>query len=101
MSKITIDIEVPDRIRGTELERKLVEKASKHALEQAVLELYQERAISTGTGAELLGMSLWEFIPWLGQRQVSIFPSTQEEIAEEMQNLERLNDQLAHERNSE
>ncbi|MEN3330980.1 MAG: hypothetical protein V7641_345 [Blastocatellia bacterium] len=98
MSKVTIDIDLPERIRGTELEEKLIEKARKYALEQAVLELYKERQISTGTGAELLGMSLWEFIPWLGKHQVSIFPSTEAEIAEEMRNVERLCGQFAHEK---
>lgn len=98
MSKVTIDIEVPDRLRGTELEKKLVEKASKYALEQTVLELYKEREISTGTGAQLLHLPLYDFILFLGKHQVSIFPSTEEEIAEEMKNVELMLDQLAHEK---
>jgi predicted HTH domain antitoxin len=98
MSKVTIDIEIPDRIRGTALEEMLVEKARKHALEQAVLELYKEREISTGTGAELLGMSLWDFIVWLGKHELSIFPDTEEEIAEEMRNVGEVCEQLAREK---
>jgi predicted HTH domain antitoxin len=98
MSKVTIDLEIPERVQGTELERKLIEKAQKHALEQAVLELYKEGEISTGTGAELLKLSLWDFIRWLGQHEVSIFPSTEAEVAEEMRNVERELEQLARPR---
>jgi predicted HTH domain antitoxin len=85
MSKVSIEIEVPERIRGTDLEEKLLEKAHKHALEQAVVELYQEGSISTGTGAELMGMPLYDFIQFLGQHQVSIFNHTAEELAQDVQ----------------
>jgi predicted HTH domain antitoxin len=98
MSKVNVQIEIPERLRGTDRERKLLEKVRKHALEQAVLELYKEREISTGTGAELLGMPLWDFIAWLGKREVSIFPSTEEEITEEMNNVERMCEQFAREK---
>ena len=98
MSKVTIDLEIPERIRGTELEKKLIEKAQQHALEQAVLELYKEGEISTGTGAELLKLSRWVFIKWLGQHEVSIFPSTEAEVAEEIRNVDREIEQLARPR---
>ena len=85
MSKVSVEIEIPERIRGTDLERQLLEKAHKHALEHAVVELYKEGSISTGTGAELLQMPLYDFIQFLGQRQVSIFNSTLEELDQDVQ----------------
>jgi predicted HTH domain antitoxin len=85
MSTVNLEIEVPERIRGTDLERKLLQKAQKHALEQAVVELYKEGSISTGTGAELLQMPLYDFIQFLGQNQVSIFNSVAEELEQDVQ----------------
>ncbi len=73
MSKVNVEIEIPERIRGTDLEKELLKKAQKHAVEQAVVELYKEGSISTGTGAELLQMPLYDFIQFLGEYQVSIF----------------------------
>ncbi|MCI0489798.1 MAG: UPF0175 family protein [Blastocatellia bacterium] len=88
MSMVNIEIDIPEHIRGTERERKLLDRIQKHALEQAVLELYREQEISTGTGAEMLGLPLHDFILFLGRHDLSIFPSTEEEIAEEMKNVE-------------
>ncbi len=85
MSTVNVEIEVPDRIRGTDLEKKLLEKAHKYALEQAVVELYKEGSISTGTGAELLQMPLYDFIQFLGRHQVSIFSHTPEDLDQDVQ----------------
>lgn len=85
MSTVNLEIEVPERIRGTDLEKRLLQKAHKYALEQAVVELYKEGSISTGTGAELLQMPLYDFIQFLGQHQVSIFNSTPEELDQDVQ----------------
>ncbi len=94
MSKVNLQIEVPDSIHGTELEKKLLEKVGKHALEQAVLELYKEREISTEAGAKMLGMSLWDFIPFLSAHQLSIFDYTEAEWQEELKNVERAGKRL-------
>jgi predicted HTH domain antitoxin len=80
MSKVNVEIEVPDRIRGTDIENKLLAKLRDQALEQAVVELYKEGEISSGAGAELLGMPLYDFIQLLGRHQVSIFNQTAEEL---------------------
>jgi len=85
MSTVNLEIEIPERIRGTDLEKRLPQKAQKHALEQAVVELYKEESISTGTGAELLQMPLYDFIQFLGQHQVSIFNYTPEELDQDVQ----------------
>lgn len=85
MSKVSIEIEVPERIRGTALEKKLLEKAHKHALEHAVVELYKEGVISSGTGAELLGMPLYDFIQFLGRHEVSMFNHTAEDLERDVE----------------
>lgn len=85
MSTVNLEIEIPERIRGTDLEKKLLQKVHKHALGQAVVELYKDGSISTGTGAELLQMPLYDFIQFLGQHQVSIFNYTPEELDQDVQ----------------
>lgn len=93
MSTVNLEIEIPERIRGTDLEKKLLEKAQKHALEQAVVELYKDGSISTGTGAELLQMPLYDFIQFLGQHQVSIFDYTPEELEKDVQAAKAAHDE--------
>lgn len=88
MSKVNVQIEVPENIHGRLLEKKLLEKVAKHALEQAVLELYQESEISTGTGARLLGIPLYDFIQFLGEHNVSIFNYSPEELEEDVKAAE-------------
>jgi predicted HTH domain antitoxin len=92
MSTVNLEIEIPERIRGTDLEKKLLQKAQKCALKQAVVELYKEGSISSGTGAELLQMPLYDFIQFLGQHQVSIFNSTAEELDQDAQAAEAAHD---------
>ena len=91
MSKVLIEIDVPDAVLGTPLEEKLRKTLSRQVLEQAVETLYKNREISTETGANLLGVSLAEFIKFLGEKKVSIFDFDEEEWREEIQNFNRLN----------
>ncbi len=93
MSTVNLEIEIPERIRGTDLEKKLLQKAQKYALEQAVVELYKEGSISTGTGAELLQMPLYDFIQFLGQHQVSIFNYTPEDLDQDVQAAKAAHDE--------
>lgn len=94
MSMVNLEIEIPERIRGTELEKKLLQKARKHALQQAVIELYKEGSISTATGAELLQMPLYDFIQFLGQHRVSIFNSTPEELDQDAKAAKAAHDEV-------
>jgi predicted HTH domain antitoxin len=93
MSTVNLEIEVPERIRGTDLEKKLLQKVHKHALGQAVVELYKEGLISTVTGAEVLRMPLNDFIQFLGQHQVSIFNYTPEELDQDVQAAKAAHDE--------
>jgi predicted HTH domain antitoxin len=85
MSKVSIEIDIPENIRGTDLEKTLLEKAHKHALEQAVVELYKEGSISSGTGAEILNMPLYDFIRLLGRHRISIFNDTANGLEQDSQ----------------
>ncbi|HEY9171275.1 MAG TPA: UPF0175 family protein [Verrucomicrobiae bacterium] len=52
--------------------------------ETAVVRWYDEGRISTGKGAELLGLPRAAFLDLLFRRQVSPFQYTPEELAEEL-----------------
>jgi predicted HTH domain antitoxin len=56
--------------------------------ELVVLELYRRGAISIGKGADLLHMTLLEFIQYTGEQGIPYFKLTPEELDAE---LERLN----------
>ncbi len=84
MSK-TIELTIPDEFAGTPLEREYLATAQQVIKEQTVLRLYQERKISTGRGAKMMGLSIHDFILFLGSHQVSIFRYEEEELAVDMQ----------------
>jgi len=76
----TIKLTVPDEVAGTPFEKDYLETAQQFIKEQTVLRLYREHKISTGTGAKMLGMSIYDFIQFLSSHQVSIFNYTEEEL---------------------
>lgn len=98
MSKVSVEIELPDVVKGTPLEERLRFVIARQNLERGVLELYKTREISTGTGAKMLEMPLHDFIKFLGEHEVSIFDFTDEEWQAELENVEKINAQLKAER---
>jgi predicted HTH domain antitoxin len=51
----------------------------------AAIEWFREGKISQGKGAEIAGVSRWEFILALGHAQVDLFQGTEKELTEEVQ----------------
>ena len=78
MSKVLLEIELPETIAGTSLEKKLRE----------VLRLYREREVSTETGAHLLEMPLADFIGFLGENEVSVFDFSDDEWQQEIEKIQ-------------
>ncbi|OIO93977.1 MAG: hypothetical protein AUK03_07425 [Anaerolineae bacterium CG2_30_64_16] len=56
--------------------------------EFSVLGLYQERRISVGKAAELLGMGKREFVRLLARKGIAYFDYSQEELADEFQTVD-------------
>ena len=61
--------------------------------ELIALELFREGRISSGKGAELLGVSKLEFIHLLARREIPYFTESSEELAAEVVTLEQLLDE--------
>lgn len=75
---------MPDEVAGSPFEKDYLETAQQFIKEQTVLKLYREHRISTGVGAKMLGMPIYDFIRFLGAHQVSIFNYTEEELREDL-----------------
>jgi predicted HTH domain antitoxin len=84
MSK-TIVLTIPDEFVGTPFEQEYLATAQQVIKEQTVLRLYQEGKLSTGRGAKMMGLSIHDFIQFLGQHQVSIFRYEEGELEADLE----------------
>ena len=90
MSK-TLRLNVPKQVRGKKLQEEYLHAAEAIVHEQTVLRLYQEKKVSTGAAAKMLGMALADFMRYAGLRQVSVFPEyTDKELAAELRGARRV-----------
>jgi predicted HTH domain antitoxin len=62
--------------------------AKNAARELIVLELYREGALSSGRGAQLLGLSRGDFIRYASARGIPYLQLTEEELRQEVQESE-------------
>lgn len=89
MSKVRLEVEIPDEIAGTQLEQKFLAAAQQLIQEQTVVRLFEQGDVSSGYAADLLGMSRHDFIQLLANRGVSFFNYKPEELRQEIENAER------------
>jgi predicted HTH domain antitoxin len=88
MNTVTVALDLPRNLLGaldvpqTQLEA--------HLRELIALELFRERRITSGKGAELLGISKLEFIYLLARRQIPYFTESPDELADDVTALEQL-----------
>ena len=74
-------VEVPEEV--VELFGEGPERFGRQMYETAVVKWYDEGRISSGRGAEMLGISRADFLELLSRHQVSPFQYTAEELKEE------------------
>lgn len=79
-SKTYVRLDVPKEIKGKKAQRDYVRTAETILKEQTVLRLYQEKKISGGTAAKMLGMPRYDFMRFLGQHRVPVFTQSDEEL---------------------
>ncbi|MBI1928071.1 UPF0175 family protein [Candidatus Poribacteria bacterium] len=64
--------------------------AEKKITEASVLTLVGEHKITASKGAQLLGMSVWDFHDWMHQHGVTLWDDTPEELEEDLEDLRRI-----------
>lgn len=86
MDTLTLEVTFPNDLFA------LLGYSKPHAAEAvrefSVLGLYQERRISTGKAAELLGIGKREFARLLARKGLAYFDYSQEELADELQTVD-------------
>lgn len=88
MSTLTVKLVVPRDLLGA---LDIPEARLEGRLRELIaIELFREERISSGKGAELLGMSKREFIQLLAQHGVPYFGETPEELATEVAAVKKL-----------
>ena len=74
MPKRSFQLDVPKEAKEKNFEQEYLRAAQAVLKEKAVLKLYKEQKISTGTSAKILGMPLADFMRFAGEHRVSVFP---------------------------
>jgi len=64
--------------------------AEKKITEASVLTLVGEHKITASKGAQLLGMSVWDFHDLMHQHGVTLWDDTPEELEEDLEDLRRI-----------
>jgi len=88
MSTLTVALELPrDLLGALEVPQAQIEA---HLRELIALELFREGRISSGKGAELLGISKLAFVQLLSQHGIDYFTESPEELKAEVAVLGQL-----------
>lgn len=90
MSTLTVELELPRDLLGA-LEVPQAEMGAR-LRELIALELFREGRISSGKGAELLGVSKPEFVQLLSRHHIDYFSETPDELVAQVEALGRLLD---------
>ena len=88
MSTLTVALELPrDLLSALDVPQAEMEDRLRELI---ALELYREGRISSGKGAELLGVSKLAFIQLLSQRGIDYFTTSPDELQAEVTMLDQL-----------
>lgn len=88
MNRVSVSIEIPRDLLGVlgvprdQLKARLSELIA--------VELFREGKISSGKGAELLGVSRLDFIRMLAKRDIPYFTQSSDELADEIREIDSL-----------
>ena len=88
MSTLTVALELPrDLLGALEVPQMQIEARLRELI---ALELFREGRISSGKGAELLGISKLAFVQLLSQHGIDYFTESPEELKAEVEMLDQL-----------
>ncbi|MBM4038722.1 MAG: UPF0175 family protein [Planctomycetes bacterium] len=88
---MTVTLELPDGVRAAlGAAGYTPERLSEEARQQLAARLFARKVLSLGKAAELAGMSLWDFIPLLGDLGIAVADYDEDESRKEMEGAEWL-----------
>lgn len=70
------------------------ERIASESRKLLALQYFQEKLLSLGKAAELAGLSKWDFIEYLSERNVPVIDYDDEELAREFETSDKLLEQL-------
>ena len=83
---MTLTLDVPEGLRGAlGAAGYTKERLSEEALRELAAALFARKVLGLGQAAELAGMSLWDFIPFLGQHGIPYLDSDEDEWKKELE----------------
>ncbi len=89
--KTVIDIDLPEDIYQTlsshGFSKEVISRESKKLL---ALKCYKDKILSLGKSAELSGLSMWEFIEFLGENNIPVIDYSEEQLDREFESVEYL-----------
>jgi predicted HTH domain antitoxin len=91
MSRLTVSLELPRDLLGA-LDIPESQLASR-LLELVALELFRQGRISAGKGAEMLGISKWQFVQLLARYEIPYFVESGDELRAEVAMAEAVDEQ--------
>lgn len=87
--KTVIDIDLPEDIYQTlsshGFSKEVISRESKKLL---ALKCYKDKILSLGKSAELSGLSMWEFIDFLGENNIPVIDYSEEQLDREFESVE-------------
>ena len=82
---------MPDQLYRTLSSHGLSKEAiSREAKKLLALKYYKDRVLSLGKSAEFSGLSLWKFIEFLGENDVSVVNYDDEQLKYELNSVEEM-----------
>lgn len=90
MANTYVRLEVPEEVKDKRFKQEYLSTAQRILKEQTVLRLFQNRKVSSGKAARMLGMPLYDFMRFLSLNRVSVFNFTKQELIEEFRAAEKL-----------
>jgi predicted HTH domain antitoxin len=82
MSKLIVSLELPrDLLAALDIPESHL---ASHLLELVALELFRQKRITCGKGAEILGISKWRFIQLLARYEIPYFVESGDELRAEV-----------------
>ncbi len=89
--KTVVDIDLPEDIYQTlsshGFSKEVISRESKKLL---ALKCYKDKILSLGKSAELSGLSMWEFIEFLGENNIPVINYSEEQLDREFESVEEL-----------